>query len=153
MAIAARTLAPESMMPPEQPIGSRPKLQIQFDANQDYQIEAVHSVVDLFDGLDREEGAFALTGDEIVGNLPGQLSLDRSWLLSNLQDVQKRSRVEQSFGLAIDTSQELEGVSNDTWEYQSFTVEMETGTGKTYVYLRTILELRKVYGFRKFVIV
>ena len=34
-----------------------------------------------------------------------------------------------------------------------FTVEMETGTGKTYVYLRTIFELNKRYGFTKFVIV
>ena len=35
----------------------------------------------------------------------------------------------------------------------NLTVEMETGTGKTYVYLRTIYELHRTYGFRKFVIV
>jgi len=35
----------------------------------------------------------------------------------------------------------------------NFSVEMETGTGKTYVYLRTIYELNKLYGFRKFAIV
>ena len=34
-----------------------------------------------------------------------------------------------------------------------FSVEMETGTGKTYVYIRTIYELNKKYGFKKFVIV
>jgi type III restriction enzyme len=47
----------------------------------------------------------------------------------------------------------VEGVSPDTWEYPSFTVEMETGTGKTYVYLRTIYELFKHYGLRKFIII
>ena len=47
----------------------------------------------------------------------------------------------------------VDGVSSDTWEYPSFTVEMETGTGKTYVYLRAIYELRKRYGFGKFIIV
>ena len=36
---------------------------------------------------------------------------------------------------------------------QAFSVEMETGTGKTYVYLRTIYELNQKYGFSKFVIV
>src|SRR5688500_17668439 len=79
--------------------GSKPTLHIQFDANQDYQNEAVRAIVDLFDGLDREEGAFALAGDEIIGNLPEQLSLDRSWLLSNLQDVQERRGIERSLGL------------------------------------------------------
>ena len=47
----------------------------------------------------------------------------------------------------------LDGVSNDFHEYPSFSVEMETGTGKTYVYLRTIYELNQKYGFSKFVIV
>ena len=35
----------------------------------------------------------------------------------------------------------------------NFSVDMETGTGKTYVYLRTIYELNKTYGFKKFIIV
>jgi type III restriction enzyme len=61
----------------------------------------------------------------------------------------------ESFKLDLDVDQGemLEGVSFDTWRYPHFTIEMETGTGKTYVYLRTIHELRKQYGFRKFVIV
>ena len=48
---------------------------------------------------------------------------------------------------------ELEGVSSNSWRYPSFTVEMETGTGKTYVYLRTIHELRRRYGFSKFMVI
>jgi len=55
--------------------------------------------------------------------------------------------------LDVDEGLAVKGVSNDSWRYPSFTVEMETGTGKTYVYLRTIHELRRHYGFRKFVIV
>jgi|688.fasta_scaffold94544_1 type III restriction enzyme len=47
----------------------------------------------------------------------------------------------------------LEGAGSEIWRSPSFTVEMETGTGKTYVYLRTILELRKHYGFSKFIII
>jgi len=68
-----------------------------------------------------------LSAVEIVQNLPPYYSLDSGYM--------------------------VEGVSADTWEYPAFTVDMETGTGKTYVYLRTIHELRVRYGFRKFIIV
>ena len=44
-------------------------------------------------------------------------------------------------------------VPTDALQGMNFSVEMETGTGKTYVYLRTIYELNKLYGFKKFVIV
>ncbi len=55
--------------------------------------------------------------------------------------------------LEMDEGMMLEGIGNDAWRYPSFTIEMETGTGKTYVYLRTIHELRKHYGFSKFIVV
>src|SRR5467141_3540329 len=103
-----------------------PRLQIKFDANQDYQNDAVRAVLNLFAGLDRDDRAFTLAGDEIIGNLTRELALDRAWLLSNLQDVQDTYDVERTSSLSIDESQELEGVSNDTWEYPSFTIEMET---------------------------
>ena len=47
----------------------------------------------------------------------------------------------------------LEGIADENHRFPNFTVEMETGTGKTYVYLRTIYELRQRYGFSKFVVV
>jgi type III restriction enzyme len=63
-----------------------------------------------------------------IGN---RLTLLDDELLKNLQDIQLRNGLAPSGALA----------SGD------FTVEMETGTGKTYVYLRTIFELNKRYGF------
>lgn len=122
-------------------------MKLHFEPNLDYQLEAIESVCDLFRGQEicRTEftvtksalgGAFipGLEGDLGVGN---RLSLLDDELLKNLNNIQLRN------GLA--TSTEL--TSGD------FTVEMETGTGKTYVYLRTIVELNKRYGFNKFVIV
>ena len=47
----------------------------------------------------------------------------------------------------------LEGIGVDSVEFPEFTVEMETGTGKTYCYFRTIYELNKEFGFTKFIIV
>ena len=67
--------------------------------------------------------------------------------------MQERGKIEQVSELAVDDGIVLEGAGHENWRYPSFTVEMETGTGKTYVYLRTIYELRKQYGFRKFIIV
>ena len=69
-----------------------------------------------------------------VGN---RLTLLDDELLENLKAIQLRNGLRPSSSLA----------SGD------FTVEMETGTGKTYVYLRTVFELNKRYGFTKFVIV
>ena len=69
-----------------------------------------------------------------VGN---RLTLLDDEILKNLADIQLRHGLPLSSTLA----------SGD------FTVEMETGTGKTYVYLRTIFELNKRYGFTKFVVV
>lgn len=65
------------------------------------------------------------------------LHLDRETILANLREVQNRT------GLAPEPS----------LDSMNFTIEMETGTGKTYVYLRTIYELNQLYGFTKFMVV
>lgn len=132
-----------------------PKLQFKFDPNQDFQLEAIASVVDLFEGLPRHTSEFAL-GEVAVPNLPRYEVLDEATLYNNLQRVQECNNITQERllpQLDVDEGMVLEGAGNESWRYPSFTVEMETGTGKTYVYLRTIHELRKRYGFRKFVVV
>ena len=130
-------------------------LQFKFDPNQDFQLEAIRAVVDLFEGLPRQSTGFAL-GEEVAANLPRYESLDESWLYENLTRVQERNGIPRDSllgQLEADEGMVLEGAGSESWRYPSFTVEMETGTGKTYVYLRTIHELRRQYGFRKFVIV
>ena len=130
------------------------ELRLQFDPNQKHQLDAVESVTRLFEGLRRREAAF-MGGGEIVPNLPPSDHLSESWLYDNLRAVKQANGLETPLSgtLEVDEGLELEGVSVDSWRYPSFTVEMETGTGKTYVYLRTIYELRRQYGFCKFVIV
>ena len=123
-------------------------MKLHFEPNLDYQLQAIEAVCDLFRGQETCRTEFTVTmrsdaaqmtlgvaeSDLGVGN---RLSLLDDQLLANLADVQLRH------GLAPATAL----VSGD------FTVEMETGTGKTYVYLRSIFELNKRYGFSKFVIV
>ena len=118
------------------------RITFQFEDDLDYQMQAIHSTVELFRGLSRHvdgiyrpnrirkvgEGDPVRNNDIVVG----------SRLLENLRKVQLSNDLFADNALA---------------EGNNFTIEMETGTGKTYVYLRTILELYQEYGFRKFMIV
>ncbi len=128
----------------------------QFDASQPYQLDAIASVVDLFDGQpkDAEKLVTTLRGAAVlaesdqaaldidltqeVGAVGNSLVLDRDLILANLQRVQDRNGLEVAPSLAGDAL--------------DFDIEMETGTGKTYVYLRTIFDLAVRYNFTKFVI-
>jgi len=93
------------------------------------------SAGDLFPGTAPQQLTLGMAESDLgIGN---RLTLLDDELLKNLNDIQLRNGLPPSGSLA----------SGD------FTVEMETGTGKTYVYLRTIFELNKRYGFTKFVIV
>jgi type III restriction enzyme len=132
------------------------KLQFKFDPNQDYQLEAIRAVTELFDGVSAQVTAPAL-GYEIIPNLPPSLDLSERLLEANLEAVQTRYKVPREGGLfpemVMDEGMVLEGIGSETHRCPHFTVEMETGTGKTYVYLRTMYELFRKYGFRKFIII
>jgi len=123
-------------------------MKLQFDANLDYQGQAVSSIIDLFKGQVQSQSLFTVfygggeengqTGMRFTRNgIGNKVDLDDDEILTNLQGIQLRNGIKQS--------QQL--VSRD------FDIEMETGTGKTYVYLKSILELHKDYGFTKFIIV
>ncbi len=129
-------------------------LKLQFDPNQLYQHDAVEAVARLFEGLPRQTADFKL-GDEILPNLPPFESLSESWLYDNLRQIQQDSNIATDLAgmLEVDDGMVIEGVGNESWRHPSFTIEMETGTGKTYVALRTIYELRKRFGFSKFIVV
>jgi type III restriction enzyme len=132
---------------------------IKFDANQPYQRDAIDSVVDLFAGQEAiEQGVSvprlgdddALFAELVFGN---SIDLSAETLRTSLRRVQDRP-VELEDGTVVPAISEALRRPLETSEMPlDFKVEMETGTGKTYVYLRTIAELHLKYGFRKFVIV
>ena len=123
-------------------------MKLHFEPDLDFQLQAVGAVCDLFRGQEVCRTEFTVTRDPAesqarlafaendlgIGN---RLSLLDDEILGNLKAIQLRNGLPPS----------------DSLDSGDFTVEMETGTGKTYVYLRTILELNKRYGFGKFVIV
>ena len=131
-------------------------MKLQFDPNQEYQLQAVRSVVDLFTGQpDAGEGVATFERDSLTSlqltevGVANRCVLTPELWLRNLQTVQRANGLEVSEALEYLQLSEGDGPG----EFPNFTVEMETATGKTYVYLRTIHELHRTYGFRKFVIV
>ncbi|MFW6352603.1 MAG: DEAD/DEAH box helicase family protein, partial [Bacteroidota bacterium] len=118
-------------------------MKLSFDSNLQYQQEAIKSITGLFEGQPPEDSdlEYAFQKEEGVLNLingvGNNLILSEDQILKNLQSIQTENE--------LPVSSELAGMH--------FSVEMETGTGKTYVYLRTIYELFNQYGFKKFVIV
>jgi len=123
-------------------------MKIHFEPDLDYQLNAIEAVCDIFRGQEICRTEFTVTHDALntqqslafaqndkgIGN---RLQLLDDEILANLTSVQIRNGLKPSSVVS----------SGD------FTVEMETGTGKTYVYLRTIFELNRRFGFTKFVIV
>jgi len=126
------------------------KLKIQFDAHQEHQVRAIESTVDLFKGFSRRETGFQL-GDDTISNLDPYEMLEEEWLFDNFLEVQQKNQITEDLYLNFEDGFELVGI--DSWRFPYYTCEMETGTGKTYVYLRTIHELFKNYGWRKYIII
>jgi len=130
-----------------------------FSADLPHQLAAVNSVVELFDGLDKRAAASFLNIEDIIGNADEWDDLADDLIEENLQRIQNTHNTEQpEASLQIgrftrDDGAMLDGVSVDAHSCPHFTIEMETGTGKTYVYLRTMLELHRRYGFTKFIVV
>ncbi|MHB8276721.1 MAG: restriction endonuclease [Candidatus Humimicrobiaceae bacterium] len=119
-------------------------MKIKFDPNQKYQLDSIDAILNIFDGQPLNDTDFEVSISKSnttlfqtelgIGN---NLLLDEDSILKNVNIIQEQNGIEKV--------KRLQGMN--------FSVEMETGTGKTYVYLRTIFELNKTYGFKKYVIV
>lgn len=122
--------------------------------HQRFQQEAVESVVSLFEGQGYGQSELSASdygsGGELnlgrYGNSP--IALSDGELLQSLRAVQTSQRLTPSKSLARDRE-----ASTGSAGYPIYSVEMETGTGKTYTYIRTMYELHKRYGWSKFIIV
>jgi len=117
-------------------------MKLTFEPNLQYQQEAIKSITDLFEGQPLEDSLFQSELSELdtyanIYSYGNRLVISEEQILANLQSIQANNEIK--------VSDKLDGMH--------FSVEMETGTGKTYVYLRSVYELNKLYGFKKFVIV
>lgn len=119
---------------------------LQFNSELPYQKDAINSTVNLFQGQDElshlniiSSGQRSFDSDfNLISGVGNQLKLKAPQIRENLLNVQKDNNIRSK----VDLTNRLDA-----------TIQMETGTGKTYVYLRTILELNRKYNFKKFIII
>lgn len=117
--------------------------------DQPYQTDAVNAICDIFDGCEVKDSLFTIENNQTtwleVANIEddyyighsNKVNIDDFTMLENVQHIQEKNDIQMAGDL----------------QKRNFTIEMETGTGKTYVYIKTILELNKRYGLTKFIIV
>lgn len=141
-------------------------MKLQFEPNQEYQLDAIKAVVDVFAGQPKNdsravtldtEGQQSLESVSAHGNI---LSLNSEQIINNVHKVQENNDVDKSvvsrpITIGESTIAGPDHIGSGAWlqDGVNFSIEMETGTGKTYVYLRTIHELHEKYGWKKFIIV
>lgn len=127
-------------------------MEFKFDAGQEYQINAIEAIAGLLEGQPRNEIdlTFSLTGFAAVAN---ELALSGEALLQNLHTVQAQNKISPDTSLEYIEAEisTAEGVQQA--RFPNFSIEMETGTGKTYVYIRTMLELFRRYRLSKYIVV
>ena len=114
-------------------------VKIKFEADQAFQLNAIHAVTELFHGQPSWSPRHQSRGKRVglASSYSNRLGVSEKQIFANLRSVQEAN--------GIKPSDKLDGLN--------FSVSMETGTGKTYVYLRTIFELHRQYQFSKFIIV
>jgi type III restriction enzyme len=124
--------------------------------HQAYQADAVKAVVGCFQGQPRSSGLkyavdpgavspkghVALPGTEVEGFANAALSIPPAAILKNLQEIQCEQKIPISDSLKVTDVSKL-----------NLDVEMETGTGKTYCYIKTMFEMNKQFGWSKFIVV
>lgn len=140
-------------------------MKLQFDPNQQFQLDAVAAITNLFDGQLQGAPEYSVINVGDYGGLfagqartelgvGNQLLLAEDKLRANTRKIQAFNDIEIADESAPLEAWELfDAPANTARRCPHFSVEMETGTGKTYVYLRTIFELSQRFGIQKFIIV
>ncbi len=123
-------------------------MKLQFNPNLDFQNEAIDSILNIFEGQETYESHFTvnkalsadkLAFDDAVIGYGNKLTLTPNEIHENVIAIQRRRHLPVSEFAEI--------------QQMRYCIEMETGTGKTYVYLKTIMELHQKNGFNKFIII
>lgn len=110
-----------------------------------YQTDAINSVLSVFEGQQIRKSEFTIADQAAQGKLFGERGIGNKTDISISKLLQNVQQLQINQGIPI--AKEIVG------SFPQFNIEMETGTGKTFVYLKSILEMNRKYGFTKFIIV
>ena len=124
-------------------------MKIKFDPNQSYQRDAWEAAIGIFEGQELCKTTFSMP------SIKSNLEMDEYWSNQTDKGYANRLRlIDEEILENVRRIQLKNGLKQSTeLKSRDFTVEMETGTGKTYVYLRSIFEMNERFGFTKFIIV
>jgi type III restriction enzyme len=122
-------------------------MKIQFNPDLEYQHDAINAVLGVFEGQEARQTNFSVPTIK-------QAQMDMLSEQSDLGIGNKKELLDDEILVNVQKVQLTNGLKqSDSLGSMDFTVEMETGTGKTYVYLRSIFEMNRRFGFSKFIIV
>ena len=152
-------------------------MQFKFTNDLEYQNQAIKAVVEIFSGCEYVKESqmrdFSLQSYDVgINVISNHIAIDDKLIINNLKKIQSENKIADSIAYieefmeskdsinsieesmdTIDSIASIKSIASiDTKNLRDFTIEMETGTGKTYVYLRTIFELNKKYNLKKFII-
>lgn len=119
-------------------------MKIQFDELA-YQADAIKAVLNVFEGQQIRKSEFTIMDQDAQGKLFGEKGVGNRIDISISKLIQNVEQIQINQGIPI--------LKDMPGSFPQFNIEMETGTGKTFVYLKSILEMNKKYGFTKFIIV
>jgi restriction endonuclease len=126
-------------------------MQIKFESGLLYQQEAINAIIDIFQGQEICTSNSTIYSPEYLAKQKtfdlNQIGYANKLQLSEVQILENAQKIQFHNGLKPSLPNEVD------LRHLDFSIEMETGTGKTYVYLRTIMEMNRQYGFTKFIIV
>ncbi|WP_429019664.1 type III restriction-modification system endonuclease [Aeromonas allosaccharophila] len=128
-------------------------MKIQFKSDLDHQRDAINAVVGVFEGQESFQSNFSVGSNALANQQLGLFSQNSDLGVGNgltllPEELYANTRHVQLLNGLPQTENVKQALPS-----RDFTIEMETGTGKTYVYLRSVFELNQRYGLTKFIIV
>ncbi len=134
-------------------------MKLKFDPSLAYQEDAINAVIKVFDGQPTIQGSYEISHTtDTMGMEHSELGIGNALTFgidqAGMSDADYDRIIDQRLLENVHAVQTDNDIANTAkLQGREFSTEMETGTGKTYVYLRSIFELNRKYGFKKFVIV
>jgi type III restriction enzyme len=128
-------------------------MEFKFEGSQEYQLAAIEAVAGLCEGQGYVRSQLVIPKGASFQVIPNRLDLTEDMMLANLAKVQGEQALPVDGTLQTLTAEVETLPGKAEVRFSNFSIEMETGTGKTYVYLRTAHRLFQQYGLRKFIIV
>ncbi|MBZ0057806.1 MULTISPECIES: type III restriction-modification system endonuclease [unclassified Leclercia] len=129
------------------------EMKIKFNPDLDHQRDAINAIIGVFEGQETFQSNFSVLSNTLTNEQLGLFARNNDIGVANALTLLPEELYENTRNVQLINGLPQTETSKQTLPSLDFTIEMETGTGKTYVYLRSVFELNQRYGLTKFIIV